>query len=86
MVASLDIPTPSEELMRRYDVAGPRYTSHPTAPEWKRELGTEHHGLVRREGSQLEVTPLGRLFVRHVARVFDAYLRHAERSRFSRTV
>jgi oxygen-independent coproporphyrinogen-3 oxidase len=46
----------------------------------------EDDGLVRREGSQLEVTPLGRLFVRNVAMVFDAYLRQAERSRFSRTV
>jgi hypothetical protein len=42
MVSSLDIPTPSEELMRRYDVAGPRYTRYPTVPEWKQDFGTEH--------------------------------------------
>ncbi|HSP78354.1 MAG TPA: oxygen-independent coproporphyrinogen III oxidase, partial [Myxococcaceae bacterium] len=40
MPASLEIPTPSEELMRRYDVAGPRYTSYPTAPEWQHAFGT----------------------------------------------
>ncbi len=34
-----EVPTPSEELMRRYDVAGPRYTSYPTAPEWKHDFG-----------------------------------------------
>ncbi|WP_257455230.1 oxygen-independent coproporphyrinogen III oxidase [Archangium lipolyticum] len=43
MRSSLEIPTPSEELMRRYDVAGPRYTSYPTAPEWKQDFGTEHY-------------------------------------------
>ncbi|HEX8437829.1 oxygen-independent coproporphyrinogen III oxidase [Archangium sp.] len=43
MVASLEIPTPSEELMRRYNVAGPRYTSYPTAPEWRPDFGTEDY-------------------------------------------
>jgi oxygen-independent coproporphyrinogen III oxidase len=39
MLAPQEVPTPSEELMRRYDVPGPRYTSYPTAPEWRHELG-----------------------------------------------
>ena len=56
------------------------------ALELERLRPLEDDGLVRREGSQLEVTPLGRLFVRNVAMVFDAYLRRAERPRFSRTV
>ncbi|AKJ01807.1 oxygen-independent coproporphyrinogen-3 oxidase [Archangium gephyra] len=56
------------------------------ARELERLRPLEDDGLVRREGSQLEVTPLGRLFVRNVAMVFDAYLRQAERPRFSRTV
>lgn len=34
-------PRPSEELVRRYEVAGPRYTSYPTAPEWKNDFGPE---------------------------------------------
>src|SRR5690348_12495083 len=43
MLSSPHIPTPSEELMRRYDVAGPRYTSYPTVPEWKQDFGTERY-------------------------------------------
>jgi len=38
MLAPLEVPTPSEELMRRYDVPGPRYTSYPTVPEWRHDL------------------------------------------------
>jgi oxygen-independent coproporphyrinogen-3 oxidase len=56
------------------------------APELERLQPMEQDGLVRRQGSQLEVTPLGRLFVRNVAMVFDAYLRGAGQPRFSRTV
>ena len=56
------------------------------APELERLQPLEDDGLVRRDGGQLEVTPLGRLFVRNVAMVFDSYLRRAERPRFSRTV
>jgi oxygen-independent coproporphyrinogen-3 oxidase len=56
------------------------------AEELERLAPLEDDGLVRREGTQLEVTPLGRLFVRNVAMVFDAYLRRSERPRFSRTV
>ncbi|MCP3057915.1 oxygen-independent coproporphyrinogen III oxidase [Myxococcus sp. K38C18041901] len=56
------------------------------APELER-LGTfEEDGLLVRSGSQLELTALGRLFVRNVAMVFDARLARAERPRFSRTV
>ena len=48
----------------------------------------EKDGLVEREGARLRVTPLGRLFVRNVAMVFDAYLDRAPTQRrvFSRTV
>ncbi|WP_224364489.1 oxygen-independent coproporphyrinogen III oxidase [Hyalangium versicolor] len=41
MFAPLEVPTPSEELLRRYDVSGPRYTSYPTAPEWRHDLGAD---------------------------------------------
>jgi oxygen-independent coproporphyrinogen-3 oxidase len=40
MLAPLEVPTPSEELLRRYDVPGPRYTSYPTVPEWRHDLGS----------------------------------------------
>jgi oxygen-independent coproporphyrinogen-3 oxidase len=33
------IPIPSWELIRKYDRPGPRYTSYPTAPEWKEDFG-----------------------------------------------
>ena len=46
---------------------------------------TEQEGLVNVHGSEIEVTPLGRIFVRNVACVFDAYLAHGERI-FSRAV
>ena len=56
------------------------------APELERLRPFEDDGLVARTGSQLELTSLGRLFVRNVAMVFDAYLSRAARPRFSRTV
>lgn len=42
-------------------------------------------GLVRREGTRIEVTPVGRLLVRNICMVFDAYLDPAKQ-RFSRTI
>ncbi|NTX00848.1 oxygen-independent coproporphyrinogen III oxidase [Myxococcus sp. CA040A] len=56
------------------------------APELERLRRFEEDGLVVRSGTQLELTALGRLFVRNVAMVFDARLARAERPRFSRTV
>jgi oxygen-independent coproporphyrinogen III oxidase len=46
----------------------------------------EEDGLVKVSGSTLEVTPLGQLFVRNVAMVFDTYLPKEGAKRFSRTV
>jgi oxygen-independent coproporphyrinogen-3 oxidase len=56
------------------------------APELERLRAFEDDGLVVRTDTQLELTPLGRLFVRNVAMVFDAYLARAAQPRFSRTV
>ena len=43
--------------------------------------------FVRRDGDHLEVLPLGQVFIRNVAMVFDAYLKRPEGQRmFSRTV
>ncbi len=56
---------------------------------WDRELARlrqlETEGLVSVRGSEIELTALGRIFVRNVACVFDAYLEHAGRL-FSRAV
>lgn len=50
----------------------------------------EREGLVRVTGTEIEATPLGRVFIRNVAMVFDAYLRRTRADgktpQFSRTV
>ncbi|MEB3284005.1 MAG: oxygen-independent coproporphyrinogen III oxidase [Candidatus Sericytochromatia bacterium] len=39
------------EILARYDVPGPRYTSYPTAPEWSDELSPENAVDILRENS-----------------------------------
>lgn len=39
----MEVPLPSDTLMARYDVPGPRYTSYPTAPTWRRDFTAEEH-------------------------------------------
>lgn len=39
----LQIPLPSDALLARYDVPGPRYTSYPTAPTWRPGFGPQEH-------------------------------------------
>ncbi len=46
----------------------------------------EREGLVTLAGPRVTVTPLGRVFLRNVAMVFDAHLPNATRQQFSRTV
>jgi oxygen-independent coproporphyrinogen-3 oxidase len=46
----------------------------------------EHEGLVEIDGSRIRVTSLGRIFVRNIAMVFDAYLERDARRSFSRAV
>ena len=58
-------------------------------PSLDRVKELEEDGLVAFDGQRLQVTPLGRLLVRNVAMLFDAYLpRHAadKQPAFSRTV
>jgi oxygen-independent coproporphyrinogen-3 oxidase len=42
----------SEEMVNRYNVPGPRYTSYPTAPEWVDAFGPEDHDHVIRESNE----------------------------------
>lgn len=58
------------------------------AAEWEALKGLEDDGLVRLRDQVVEVTPLGRIFVRNIAMVFDQYLKTPEVGdrRFSRTV
>ena len=47
----------------------------------------EQNGFVRLSDTAIEVTPLGRVFMRNVAMVFDAYLKKHEAAKtFSRTI
>ena len=76
------------ELMCNLEVDLGAHAETRYADELARLTPLEHEGLVTRHGSRLRLTPLGRVFVRNVASVFDSYLHHAatERPTFSRTV
>ncbi len=56
------------------------------APERPRLEALAADGLVHLETNQLQVTPLGRLLIRNVAAVFDAYLGSRQAPGFSRAV
>jgi oxygen-independent coproporphyrinogen-3 oxidase len=57
------------------------------APELERLVALEADTLVRCSPARLDVTPLGRIFIRNVAMVFDRYLaRPKERPLFSKTL
>lgn len=42
-MSNVVVPNPPTELLARYDVAGPRYTSYPTAPEWTHSFGPDDY-------------------------------------------
>lgn len=49
----------SDEVVRRYDVAGPRYTSYPTVPDWSADFGADDYGAALTEaGASAPDTPL----------------------------
>ena len=58
------------------------------APELARLVELERDGLVRFDGGRIEVAPLGRIFIRNVAMVFDAYLSNSggQKPLFSKTL
>ena len=45
----ITLPTVDRELLRRLDVPGPRYTSYPTAPEWKDDFGPDDYAAALAE-------------------------------------
>jgi oxygen-independent coproporphyrinogen-3 oxidase len=52
-------PPVSLDLLHRYNVPGPRYTSYPTAPVWREELGAEDYGkILSRESGTASPPPL----------------------------
>ena len=51
------------ELLRRYNVAGPRYTSYPTAPMWKESYGpAEYAGILAESAGAASPAPLSLYF------------------------
>ncbi|MEW6050951.1 MAG: oxygen-independent coproporphyrinogen III oxidase [Candidatus Zixiibacteriota bacterium] len=46
------------ELLRKYDRSGPRYTSYPTVPVWKEEIGRIHYEEALRAASERATDPL----------------------------
>jgi oxygen-independent coproporphyrinogen-3 oxidase len=42
----------SLDLLRRYNVPGPRYTSYPTAPVWKEGVGADEYGRLLAESAE----------------------------------
>lgn len=47
------------DILARYDVAGPRYTSYPTAPEWREELdGARAEAIIRANDAERAHVPL----------------------------
>jgi len=55
-MSSLDVPL---ELLHRYNVQGPRYTSYPTAPMWQTELTAARYAeILRASAAPAEPAPL----------------------------
>ena len=55
----MNTPRVSIDLLRRYNVQGPRYTSYPTAPMWKPDFGPEEYGsILEQSGAAAAPAPL----------------------------
>ena len=52
--ASTAAPVIDEGLLRKYDVAGPRFTSYPTAPQFRDDYGPDQHGEAMNETAAAE--------------------------------
>ena len=50
-MSALDVPL---ELLRRYNVQGPRYTSYPTAPMWKESFGAADYASILEQSAEAE--------------------------------
>ena len=54
----VDLPAELIELIRRYDTAGPRYTSYPPAPVWREDFGPDDHAERLRAAGEHPADPL----------------------------
>jgi oxygen-independent coproporphyrinogen III oxidase len=76
---------PKPEIEQQFSISFDEYF----APELERLQESRDEGLVILEPNQIRVTPLGRIFIRNVAMVFDRYLREQQmdqRPLFSKTL
>jgi oxygen-independent coproporphyrinogen-3 oxidase len=76
---------PKQEVEKEFAINFDEYF----APELERLKESRDAGLVHLEPDQIRVTPLGRIFIRNVAMVFDRYLREQQmdqRPLFSKTL
>jgi oxygen-independent coproporphyrinogen-3 oxidase len=76
---------PKHEIEQQFAISFDEYF----APELEQLQASRDEGLVVLEPSQIRVTPLGRIFIRNVAMVFDRYLREQQmdqRPLFSKTL
>lgn len=76
---------PKQEIERQFSIAFDEYFSL----ELEQLQESRDEGLVILEPNQIRVTPLGRIFIRNVAMVFDRYLREQhmdQRPLFSKTL
>ena len=53
---------------------------------WPQLEAMANDGLIELDAEGIRVLPAGRLLVRSVCMVFDAYLEHQNRQRFSRVI
>jgi oxygen-independent coproporphyrinogen-3 oxidase len=76
---------PKQEIEQQFSISFDEYF----APELGALQESRDEGLVILEPNQIRVTPLGRIFIRNVAMVFDRYLREQQmdqRPLFSKTL
>ena len=76
---------PKHEIEREFSIAFDEYFS----PELQRLEEPRDEGLVELAAGEIRVTPLGRIFIRNVAMVFDRYLREQQMDKkplFSKTL
>ena len=71
-----------DALSRKYAIDAPRYFAH----EWEMlpEMATD--GLLTLKGNRFTVEKVGRLLIRNIAMVFDAYLQKENPRRFSQVI
>lgn len=72
-----------DTISARWQIDAPAYFAH----EWQTLQPLAQDNLIHLEDRRLHVQPLGRLLIRNIAMIFDAYLNHAENTkRFSKVI